>query len=128
MAGSLRGSSVDPVAHLDPAVRLTLSGSSPISTEFHDRESVARQIGSLGTLIVPVPDAGIYIEEVICEGDIVAVIARGRAEMATGLPYNNSYLMWFRVRGDLIVECFEDCDLAMVMTAALGFDLVQSGE
>ncbi len=55
----------------------------------------------------------------IAEGDYVVVEARGRATSKTGVAYNNSYCVVFRVSGGKIQEATEYLDTELI-TAAFG--------
>jgi ketosteroid isomerase-like protein len=53
----------------------------------------------------------------IADGDCVAVEARGHSTTKTGMPYNNTYCMVFRLSGNKIQQVTEYMDTELVTTA-----------
>jgi hypothetical protein len=56
----------------------------------------------------------LFIDDLIAEGDRVAVVAHGEATTKKGEAYNQSYCFVFRFAGDQIVEVDEHLDSALV--------------
>jgi ketosteroid isomerase-like protein len=59
------------------------------------------------------PGHGLFPLEFIAEGNRVAVLARGRGSNVLGMPYNNSYFLWFEVEGGMITRYIEDFDSSL---------------
>ena len=57
------------------------------------------------------------IDNMIAEGDFVAVQLRGKAETTDGRPYNNTYCHVFTIRGGKIVEVTEYLDTQLAASA-----------
>lgn len=45
----------------------------------------------------PIPGAGLYGYEYIVEGNTVVILARSRARDSRGMPYTNTFFMWFEL-------------------------------
>ena len=54
------------------------------------------------------PGAGLYGYEFICEGKIVAAMARSRARDARGYPYLNTFFLWFEINAAGKIERYLD--------------------
>lgn len=59
------------------------------------------------------------IQNIIAEGDFVAVQLNGKAETKDGRPYNNTYCHVFTIRDGKIIEVMEYMDTELV-TAVFG--------
>ncbi len=103
---------------IDDAVEWTIIGSTKFSGVFRGKAQVLeRLLGPLAGLL----DGHLHItvDNVIAEGDFVAVQGRGESKTAAGGTYNNTYCWVYRWRGDRIVAITEYLDTEVV-TASFG--------
>ena len=73
------------------------------------------------------PGHGLFPLEFIAEGNSVAVLARGRGSNAIGMPYNNSYFLWFDVKDGFITRYVEDFDSSLAWRAIFCCHLEEAG-
>jgi ketosteroid isomerase-like protein len=94
-------------------IKYTLQGKTKFSGTMNGKQEVmAKLLGPLGAAL----DGGIALTpyNFIAEGDLVVMLANGKATTKSGKPYNNSYCHVFRVVGGKVKEINEYLDTAMV--------------
>ncbi|MBK6658188.1 MAG: nuclear transport factor 2 family protein [Proteobacteria bacterium] len=97
---------------------MDIIGNTKVSGTFNGKADVLeRLLGPLGGLL----DGHLHItvDNVIGEGDYVAVQGRGESKTTRGGTYNNVYCWVYRWRGDKIVALTEYLDTEVV-TASFG--------
>ena len=104
-----RGAMDECLGYLADDVIWTNVGSTRYSGSFRGKSAL------IADLLQPVfgqLKAGIAstVDNVIAEGDYVAVQSRGTAETTDGRPYNNTYCHVFRVAGGRIADVTEYLD------------------
>ena len=88
-------------------------GSTRFSGSYRGKQTLIENL--LGPLFGALKNGiAMRVDDLIAEGDLVAVLATGSAETHAGVPYNNSYCQVFRIRGGLIAEVREYMDTALV--------------
>ena len=97
-------------------LRFTLIGTTKLSGVFTSRkEFVDRIMAPLGAQLEgPIT---ITPENIIAEGDCVAVQSRGKATTRAGDAYNNTYCQVFHIAGGKIKEVTEYLDTELVTRA-----------
>ncbi len=94
-------------------VKFTLIGTTRFSGAFNGKqELVAKLLGPLTAAL----ENGIAItpDNLIADGEFVAMQSRGRATAKNGLPYNNTYCHIFRITNGKIREITEYLDTELV--------------
>ncbi|RIK93191.1 MAG: hypothetical protein DCC73_09685 [Proteobacteria bacterium] len=117
------GVTIDPFELLHPEMRYTLTGTTPDacrSISVADYKELCRRAGRM---IKTGAVFKIIIRSVIEDGDRVLLESRVRGEGANGRPYNNQYIMIFRVHDGLITEFVEICDNDYLMCSLWGADV-----
>jgi ketosteroid isomerase-like protein len=111
-----RGNAKTLLELLAPDVVYTLAGTTAFSGVMRGRDEVVRRLfARLGAaLAAPIV---LEIDTLIAESDQVAMRARGRATLRSGVAYNNDYCFVFRFARDRIVEVREYLDTALVTRA-----------
>jgi ketosteroid isomerase-like protein len=99
-------------------VRYTLIGSNSWAGTYVGRETVVRDLWLPLTRRYTAP-IRIRPHRLVAEGDLVVVEATGDATTRTGVPYQNTYCMIFRLRDGKIAEATEYMDTELT-TAVLG--------
>ena len=70
------------------------------------------------------PDGGLYGYEMIAEGNIVCALARSRGRQANGMPYTNSFFLWFELDDDgKIIRYHDEADFSAGWQAYWGVHL-----
>lgn len=94
-------------------------GTTKYSGTFEGKRNV---IENLFGLVFGQLKAGIRatVDNVIAEGDFVAVQLRGEAETKDGRPYNGTYCHVFRIRDGLIRDVTEYLDTELASTVLAG--------
>ncbi len=99
-------------------LRFTLIGTTRLSGVCNSRkEFVDRIMAPLGAQLEG--PLTITVDNMIAEGDVVAVQSRGKSMTRKGIAYNNTYCQVFRVSAGKIREVTEYLDTELV-TKALG--------
>ncbi len=104
-------------------VAYTLKGTTPVSGTYRGLNAIFKDFfGPWGKRI----DGHITlsIDEMIGDGDRIAVLSRGSAMTTLGHRYDNEYAFVFGIRDGKIYEILEYLDTALVETAAYGKRLV----
>ncbi len=94
-------------------VKYTLQGKTKFSGTMNGKQEVmTKLLGPLGAAL----EGGIALTpyNFIAEGDLVVMLAHGRATAKNGKPYDNSYCHVFRVVGGKVKEINEYLDTALV--------------
>ncbi|MCH2185054.1 hypothetical protein MK280_04210 [Myxococcota bacterium] len=87
----------------DNDITYTVPGLWPLAGEFHSKdeymqgvmESFDENYANAPEPEHARPGAGLYGYEFISEGNTVVVLARSRARDSRGMPYTNTFFMWF---------------------------------
>ena len=96
--------------------RWRISGSSRWSRTFVGKQAVLVELfGLLRSKIVDRPR--MIAENLIAEGSVVVVEARGDNMSKSGTQYNNSYCFIVRLRAGKLVEITEYCDTDLALSA-----------
>jgi ketosteroid isomerase-like protein len=75
----------------------------------------ARELESMVAGVLDDDGLTLMVDDVIVEGDVAVVIGRGRSRTRVAQePYNNTYCLVLRFRGDKISEWTEYLDTALV--------------
>ena len=116
---SNRGDMEALLALLADDLRWTNIGSTKYSGSFEGKENVVQNL--FGPVFGQLKD-GIKatVENVIAEGDFVAVQLRGEAETKDGRPYNGTYCHVFRIHDGTIREVTEYLDTELASTVLAG--------
>lgn len=114
LRAALNGEEIDPYRTMADDVVLTVTGQTPLSGTWRGRRAVMEQfLPAAAPLMGRAPGHGLFPVELVAEGHRVAVLARGRGSNALGEPYNNTYFLWFEVRGGRITRYVEDFDSSL---------------
>lgn len=88
-------------------------GSTRFSGVYRGKQALAGDL--LGPLFGALRNGiAMRIDDMIGEGDLVAVLASGSAETLGGAPYNNTYCQVMRIRDGQIAEVREYMDTALI--------------
>jgi len=104
--------------NLSDTLRFTIIGTTKFSGTFNGKqEFINKVLAPLSSQL----EGGLTItpENVIAEGDTVAMQARGKSTTKTGKSYNNTYCQVFRIANGKMQEVTEYLDTELV-TAAFG--------
>lgn len=103
---------------LDDQIQWTIIGNTKFSGLFTSKADVLeRLLGPLGGLLEG--HLHITVENIMADGDFVAVQGRGASKTVAGGTYNNTYCWVYRWRGDKVVAVTEYLDTEVV-TASFG--------
>ena len=97
-------------------VRYTLIGSTKFSGTFNGKaDLITRLFGALFAQL----EGGLTVtpDNLIADGEYVAMQARGAATTKSGASYNNTYCMVYRIQGGKIREVTEYLDTELVTRA-----------
>ena len=106
-------------------ISYTLKGTTPISGTYIGMQSLVDDFFTPWRKQI-VGDIVLTVDELIGDGDRIAVRARGKAKTIYDLPYDNDYVFIFGLGGGKITEVIEYCDTTLVETAAYGKQLTAS--
>jgi len=104
--------------NLADTLRFTIVGTTKFSGTFNGKqEFISKVLAPLSAQL----EGGLTItpENLIAEGDYVAMQARGKSTTKTGKSYNNTYCQVFRIANGKVQEVTEYLDTELV-TAAFG--------
>ena len=101
---------------MDDNIRFTIIGTSKYSSVYKGKADVVNRL--LGPLSAQL-EGGIAItpDNLIAEGDFVAMQAHGRAQSKNGKPYNNTYCHIFKIANGKVIELTEYLDTELVTEA-----------
>ena len=104
--------------NLADTLRFTIVGTTKFSGTFNGKQEF---INKVLTPLSAQLEGGLTItpENLIAEGDYVAMQARGKSTTKTGKSYNNTYCQVFRIANGKVQEVTEYLDTELV-TAAFG--------
>jgi ketosteroid isomerase-like protein len=104
--------------NLSDTLRFTIIGTTKFSGTFDGKQEFINKV--LAPLSAQL-EGGLTVtpENLIVEGDTVAMQARGKSITKTGKPYNNTYCQVFRIANGKVQEVTEYLDTELV-TAAFG--------
>jgi ketosteroid isomerase-like protein len=118
LRSALNGEPVNPYRTMSDDVEFVVSGQTPLSGTWHGMRSVMEDfMARASPLMGRAAGHGLFPLEFIAQGRQVAVLARGRGSNAVGLPYNNSYFLWFDVENGRITRYIEDFDSSLAWRA-----------
>jgi len=97
-------------------VRYTIIGSSKYSSTFNGKQDLVNRL--LGPLTAQL-EGGIALtpDNLIAEGEFVAMQAHGKAKSKNGVAYDNTYCHVFRIAGGKVKEVTEYLDTELVTRA-----------
>jgi ketosteroid isomerase-like protein len=108
------GENVNPYRTMSDDVEFVVTGQTPLSGTWRGLRAVLEEfLPAAAPLMGRAPGHGLFPLEFIAEGSTVAVLARGRGSNVLGVPYNNSYFLWFEVRDGKITRYIEDFDSSL---------------
>jgi len=114
----LSGEPINPYRTFSDDVEFVVTGQTPLSGTWHGMRAVMEEfLPAASPLMGRGPGHGLQPVEFIAEGQSVVVLARGRGSNTIGAPYNNSYFLWFDVRGGRITRYIEDFDSSLAWRA-----------
>jgi ketosteroid isomerase-like protein len=114
LKSALNGDNVNPYRTMAENVEFVVTGQTPLSGTWRGMRAVMEQFLPVASpLMGRAPGHGLFPLEFIAEGNRVAVLARGRGSNVLGMPYNNTYFLWFEVQGGLITRYIEDFDSSL---------------
>ena len=104
--------------NLSDTLRFTIIGTTKFSGTFNGKQEFINKV--LAPLSAQL-EGGLTVtpENLIAEGDTVAMQARGKSTTKAGKPYNNTYCQIFRIANGKVQEVTEYLDTELV-TAAFG--------
>lgn len=108
----------DPLAMMHRDVLFHVPGPLPVSGS-HDYQYLEK-LFARGSPIPPREGFGHYPLEYIEDGNRLVVIARSRLTGSTGLPYNNTFFMFYEIRDGKILRFVECLDGSMFMQVNAG--------
>jgi ketosteroid isomerase-like protein len=118
LRAALNGEPVNPYRTMSDDVEFVVTGQTPLSGTWHGMRSVMEDfMAQASPLMGRAAGHGLIPLEFIAQGRQVAVLARGRGSNAVGLPYNNSYFLWFDVENGRITRYIEDFDSSLAWRA-----------
>ena len=118
LRSALNGEPVNPYRTMSDDVEFVVTGQTPLSGTWHGMRSVMEDfMAQASPLMGRAAGHGLFPLEFIAQGRQVAVLARGRGSNAVGLPYNNSYFLWFDVEDGRITRYIEDFDSSLAWRA-----------
>lgn len=104
-----------PLSTMHDDVLFHVPGTLPISGQ-HDYAYLRHKVFGGGGPGMPTGEGfGHYPVEYIEEDDKLVVIAKGRLEAPTGLPYNNTFFMYYEIKDGKIHRFLECLDGSMFM-------------
>jgi ketosteroid isomerase-like protein len=111
---ALKGIDINPYRTMAEDVEFVVTGQTPLSGTWHGINAVMNEfLPAASPRMGRAPGHGLFPLEFIAEGECVAVLARGRGSNIAGLPYNNTYFLWFEVRNGAITRYVEDFDSSL---------------
>jgi ketosteroid isomerase-like protein len=114
LKAALHGEAVNPYRTMADNVEFVVTGQTPLSGTWHGMRAVMEDfLPKASPLMGRAPGHGLFPLEFIAEGNRVAVLARGRGSNVLGMPYNNTYFLWFEVQGGFITRYIEDFDSSL---------------
>jgi ketosteroid isomerase-like protein len=114
LKAALHGEAVNPYRTMADNVEFVVTGQTPLSGTWHGMRAVMEDfLPKASPLMGRAPGHGLFPLEFIAEGNRVAVLARGRGSNVLGMPYNNTYFLWFEVRDGFITRYIEDFDSSL---------------
>jgi ketosteroid isomerase-like protein len=118
LRAALSGEPINPYRTFSDEVEFVVTGQTPLSGTWRGMRSVMEDFFPRASpLMGRAPGHGLHPLEYVAEGGQVAVLARGRGSNALGAPYNNTYFLWFDVRGGRITRYIEDFDSSLAWRA-----------
>jgi ketosteroid isomerase-like protein len=114
LKAALKGEPVNPYRTFSDDVEFVVTGQTPLSGTWRGMPSVMEDFfAQASPMMGRGPGHGLFPLEFISEGRTVAVLARGRGSNVLGVPYNNSYCLWFDVQDGRITRYIEDFDSSL---------------
>jgi len=118
LRAALNGEPINPYRTFSDDVEFVVTGQTPLSGTWRGMKAVMEDFFAQASPLMGRADGhGLFELEYIAEGGQVAVLARGRGSNAIGVPYNNTYFLWFDVRDGRITRYFEDFDSSLAWRA-----------
>lgn len=122
------GANLNPYRTFSDDVEFVVTGQTPLSGTWRGMRSVMEDFfPKASPLMGRAPGHGLIPLEFIAEGNRVAVLARGRGSNVLGLPYNNTYFLWFDVEQGRITRYIEDFDSSLAWRAIFRCHLEEAG-
>jgi len=127
LRAALNGEAVNPYRTMADDVEFVVTGRTPLSGTWRGMRAVLEEfLPAASPLMGRAPGHGLIPTEFIAEGRRVVVLARGRGSNAIGMPYNNSYFLWFEVENGQITRYIEDFDSSLAWRAIFRCHLEQA--
>lgn len=110
-----RGERVDPLALCHDDLQWTMTGNTPVARRYVGLADFRDNVGrALLTQFRFGAEHGLYVREMVVEGNRVAVVVRGHGASAHGSQYNNHYFFMIEVRDGKLYRVVESCDGSLV--------------
>ena len=114
LRAALKGEPVNPYRTFSDDVEFVVTGQTPLSGTWRGMKAVMEDFfAQASPMMGRGPGHGLFPIEYISEGHSVAVLARGRGSNVLGVPYNNTYCLWFDVADGRITRYIEDFDSSL---------------
>jgi ketosteroid isomerase-like protein len=114
LKAALNGEGINPYRTMAGDVEFVVTGQTPLSGTWNGLGEVMEDfLPKASPLMGRAAGHGLFPLEFIAEGNRVAVLARGRASNVLGMPYNNTYFLWFEVQDGMITRYIEDFDSSL---------------
>jgi hypothetical protein len=128
LRAALNGAEVNPYATFSEDVEFVVTGQTPLSGTWRGMRAVLEEfLPAASPLMGRAPGHGLFPLEFIAEGNRVAVLARGRGSNTLGMPYNNTYFLWFEVENGFITRYIEDFDSSLAWRVIFRCHLEEAG-
>jgi ketosteroid isomerase-like protein len=114
LKAALNGEGINPYRTMAGDVEFVVTGQTPLSGTWNGLGKVMEDfLPKASPLMGRAAGHGLFPLEFIAEGNRVAVLARGRGSNVLGMPYNNTYFLWFEVQDGMITRYIEDFDSSL---------------
>ncbi len=122
------GEQINPYRTFSDDVEFVVTGQTPLSGTWRGMRAVLEEFLPVASpLMGRAQGHGLVPLEYITEGRSVVVLARGRGSNTLGMPYNNTYFLWFDVENGFITRYIEDFDSSLAWRAIFRCHLEETG-
>ncbi len=107
----------NPLDNFHEEITFTVTGQTPMSTTHNGLKTIIEgHAETEASLFVPPRTYRMYPLEWIEDGDRAALTCRVRLETTLGIPYNNVYFFYFRVKDGKLIHIIENIDESLGYT------------
>lgn len=112
---AMSGERVDVLRHCHDDLTWTMTGNTPVAGTYNGLDDFRANIGAALQEQFSTGDGfGLFLVDIIVEGNRATLVLRGRGDSATGATYNNNYFFLVEIRDDKIFSVIESCDGSLV--------------